>query len=241
MNKFKFVSSLTESQQRALKKVMKTDPAARVRMRAHSILLSAEGFTIDEISEIYQVDRDTVSNWINKWEQYSFEGLRDKKGGGKKPILTATEQELAKHLLETHPQHLKQVLQQLEQHTGKRISRWTLKRIAKKFKLFLIRIQEILGIPWKNQDAQTHNFQKKVVVATHVHLQFVLAYIHDQHMSWYPKTSLQILGYLSIELRGHDLKYWGLKFSFFENTYKYQLLGIDNWNFPQLKYLIYFA
>ena len=39
-----------------------------------AVLLSNRGYTIDELSEIFDVDRDTISNWISRWERYGIEG-----------------------------------------------------------------------------------------------------------------------------------------------------------------------
>jgi hypothetical protein len=79
MNKLKYVSPLTEKHRHALKALMKRDHSMRARMRAHCILLSADHFTLNEISRIYEIDRDTVSIWIDKWERYGIVGLKDKK------------------------------------------------------------------------------------------------------------------------------------------------------------------
>ena len=48
----KFVSALTPAQQHQLEHLAASDPARRVRMRAHSILLSAHGTGIDEIARL---------------------------------------------------------------------------------------------------------------------------------------------------------------------------------------------
>jgi len=58
----KFVSPLRPDQVQSLEGLAEGDPVRRVRMRAHSILLSSRGSSIDEIAQIYQVDRDTVSS-----------------------------------------------------------------------------------------------------------------------------------------------------------------------------------
>src|SRR5262252_5902292 len=59
----RYVRTLTESQRHTLENIMKHAPSPRVRVRAHSILLSSRRVTIQEIVKIYQVDRDTVSSW----------------------------------------------------------------------------------------------------------------------------------------------------------------------------------
>src|SRR5438552_5082546 len=60
----RYVRPLTENQRHTLAEIMKHDAIPRARVRAHGILLSAQGMRIKEIAKIYQVDRDTVATWI---------------------------------------------------------------------------------------------------------------------------------------------------------------------------------
>jgi len=73
----KFVRSLTEEQREQLKEVMKSQSPQRTRMRAHAILLSERRYSIDQIADSYQVDRDRVSEWLDWWEEAQFGGLED--------------------------------------------------------------------------------------------------------------------------------------------------------------------
>ena len=127
----KFVSALGPDQQHQLEHLAEHDPARRVRMRAHSLLLSFRGSSIDEIAHIYQVHRNTVSSWIDHWEQGGVNGVPDKPRSGGPPKLTASEKEAAQALLETYPNAPNTVLAKLSEKTGKTISRSTLKRMAK--------------------------------------------------------------------------------------------------------------
>lgn len=87
----KFVKPLTETQQLRLKEIHKTDSSARVRMRAHVVLLSARRYSIDQLADIYEQDRDRVSLWLDWWGQYEFEGLADDPRSGRPAILGAAE------------------------------------------------------------------------------------------------------------------------------------------------------
>ena len=127
----KFVSPLSPEQMELLESLMKTDPSHRIRSRAHCILLSAQGFSINEICAIHQVHRHSVSSWITNWEQSGLDGLRDKPQEGGLPKLTKSELEIAKKLIIAHPHSPKTVLAQLTKAIGKTISPSTLKRIAK--------------------------------------------------------------------------------------------------------------
>lgn len=125
----KFVQSLTEEQREQLKAVMKSQAPQRTRMRAHAILLSERRYSIDQIADIYQTDRDRVSEWLAWWEKYQFEGLDDDPRSGRPPKLTEKEQKRAVKLTLKEPRSLRQGLTAIATTVGKIISRDTLKRI----------------------------------------------------------------------------------------------------------------
>jgi len=127
----KFVSGLDSDHRTQLQYLMDTNDSRRVRMRAHSILLSSSGTTIEEIAQIYQVHRDTVSSWIDRWEALGVDSLSDQPRSGGPKKLNEQEQELVQDLIRAHPQSPKMALAQLAEKTGKTISHSTLKRIVK--------------------------------------------------------------------------------------------------------------
>ncbi|MCW5967815.1 MAG: helix-turn-helix domain-containing protein [Blastocatellales bacterium] len=49
--------------------------------------MSERRYSINEIADIYQTDRDRVSQWLDWWEQYEFEGLDDDPRSGRPPAL----------------------------------------------------------------------------------------------------------------------------------------------------------
>lgn len=156
----KYVSSLSEMQVDQLKDLHHNDESARVRMRAYSILLSNRGYTINQIADIYEVHRDTVSGWIDDWEQDGLAGLRDELRGGRPPKLTAAEQARAIELLKETPRSIKTVLAKLYEDTGKRVSEWTLKRVAKKSGMRWKRIRKSLKS--KRDDAEFERAQEEI-------------------------------------------------------------------------------
>lgn len=156
----KFVSSLSEAQIEQLKDLHRNDQSARVRMRAHSILLSDRGYTVDQIADIYEVHRDTVSRWIDAWEENGFAGLRDKPHSGRPPKLTEAEQELAIELLKEAPRSVKTVLAKLYGETGKKISEWTLKRLAKETGMVWKRVRKSLKS--KRDDEEFERAQQEI-------------------------------------------------------------------------------
>lgn len=124
---------------------MRSSLSWRVRMRAHGILLSSKGLSIDEICKIYNVHRNSVSSWIDAWNKSGIKGLKDLPRSGRPPELTESEKEIALKLIKEHPRSLKIVLTKLTEQTGKLISISTLKRIAKAAKLTWKRTRKSLG------------------------------------------------------------------------------------------------
>jgi transposase len=127
----KFIKPLTPKQREELCDLMKTANEP-VRKRAHAVLLNSRGYSVDEIADIYEADRDSVSNWLDRWENDGANGLPDKEGRGRKPILNEKEQKQAIKMVEKDPRSSKRSLKKIEEKTGKKISRHTLKRILKK-------------------------------------------------------------------------------------------------------------
>ena len=127
----KFVSELTEEEIEELKRILKEGETPRVRMRAHIILMSNKKFSIDDIANIYDADRDTVSSWITAWEDSGFEGLNDKPISGRPPILDEKEKELVIKLAQENPRSVKRVADEVEKQTGKKVGIKTVKRILK--------------------------------------------------------------------------------------------------------------
>ncbi len=84
----KFVSPLTEEQVNDLNRVIKNSKKAQNRRRAQAILLSAKGYCIDDIANIFGVNRHTISIWIDKWGQTGISGLEDKPRSGHPFTLT---------------------------------------------------------------------------------------------------------------------------------------------------------
>jgi transposase len=131
----RYVQPLTAEQRALLEKTMKDDASFRARTRAHSLLLSAQGTTIQEIARTYQVDRDTVSSWLKKWEHHGPRSLHDQPRSGRPPKLTPDEQAIAQQYIKEEPRALKSVVERLAHPTEKRISISSLKRLAQKARL----------------------------------------------------------------------------------------------------------
>jgi transposase len=90
---------------------------------------------MDEIARIYQLHRDTIGTTFERWENNGIEGLFDEPRSGRPPKLSDDEANEAVKLLKEEPRSIKQAQAATREKTGKEISEWTLKRIARRAKL----------------------------------------------------------------------------------------------------------
>ena len=130
----KYSKTLSDVEICTLEELVKNHSEYRYRTRAHSILLSSRGFKINDIANIYQVDRDSVSVWIDDWEKYGLIGLFDEVKSGRPTKLTKEEQQKAIEYIQEEPRSVKYTVAKLEEEYGKKVSTKTVKRLLKKGK-----------------------------------------------------------------------------------------------------------
>lgn len=128
----KFIKTLSQEEHSRLVENHQTSENFRIRNRSHAILLSVERFPIAEIARICRVDRDTVSLWIDNWNEFGEKGLEDEEKPGRPPILTLEEQEKAIEIALRNPKFPHRQLSEIKAESGKEISQWTLKNLLKK-------------------------------------------------------------------------------------------------------------
>lgn len=141
----KFVSPLTAEQTNHLKEILKHSDKPRPRLRAQAILWSSQAVAIAEIADRCAVDRDTVSTWIDRWEQLGSAGLTDQPRSGNPGRLTSVEKELVLDLVKEHPRSIVSIRAALLDQTGKRVSESTLKRVLKAAGLTWKRIRQTIA------------------------------------------------------------------------------------------------
>lgn len=132
MNPKKFVSDLTINEINELFELKENGNSDRIRTRAHAIILNARGYSITEIAEIFQLKRDTVSSWIDRWNVKGIQGLFDKPRKGSPPKITEDDLEKIKEFIEQTPNSPKTILAKIKKQLKKTISVKTLRRIIKK-------------------------------------------------------------------------------------------------------------
>jgi transposase len=125
----KFVKPLTTAQREQLQAIMKSAAPQRTRMRAHAVLLSERRYSLDQIADIYQVDRDRVSQWLEWWEAEHLDGLDDDPRSGRPPKLTDAERQDALQITLQEPRSLKTGLKRIADEVGKLLSGETLRTL----------------------------------------------------------------------------------------------------------------
>ena len=126
----KFVKPLTDEQRAGLQEIVKTSPNFRRRTRAHAILLSDRKRSIDDIADIFQTDRDRVSQWLDWWENDGVDGLDDDPRSGRPPALSKGEQRQAIEMVKDDPRSLKCVAARVKATFNKLVGRDTLAALA---------------------------------------------------------------------------------------------------------------
>lgn len=144
----KYISQLSEFSKETLIEMHKKHPKRQTRMRAHIILLSAEGYKMGEIAKIYRIQQHTVSICLTNWENDGIVGLFDKPKSGRSRLLTPEEEDRAYKLIEEDRRNSKKAQSLLQEETGKEISEWTFKRSLKRS-----------GLRWKRMRRSLKNKQ----------------------------------------------------------------------------------
>lgn len=140
----RFISKLSKAQVQKLEELRDHGGNPRIRHRAHAILLSFQGTTVNGLARIFQTGRNAICRWLDRWEEEGMNGLGDKPRPGAPTKLTDDEQVRAMELLEQHPRSSGKVLLEVKKETGKQISGATLKRLAKKNGLVWKRMRKSL-------------------------------------------------------------------------------------------------
>jgi transposase len=127
----KFIKPLSEVEKLTLEEAYKHHGQFRVRHRAHALLLSGRGYTIEQLQAIFEVKRDTISAWLDRWERDGIVGLFDQARSGRPNIFTLEEQHKFKGYIDENPHQLKEAANKLSEEVGKHASLYTYKRFLK--------------------------------------------------------------------------------------------------------------
>ena len=88
------IGPLTDEQRQTLERVRRR-AVGRVSQRAHMVLLSARGYTVEQIAEIFGLGEDVVRTWLHRYERQGPLGLDDRPRPGRPPT-----DRLARHIVD---------------------------------------------------------------------------------------------------------------------------------------------
>ncbi len=89
MSQQRFVSALSEEEGRQLEELWRAGRSHRARQRAHAVRLSARGYTLDQIADVLEVDRDAVSRTLDRWQEGGVAALEEGPRAGRPPKVDA--------------------------------------------------------------------------------------------------------------------------------------------------------
>ncbi|SRR6266581_3050880 len=88
------IGPLTDGQRQALERLRRR-AVGRVSQRAHMVLLSARGYSVPRIAEIFAVGQDVVRTWLHRYARQGPAGLDDRPRPGRPP-----KDRLARHIVD---------------------------------------------------------------------------------------------------------------------------------------------
>ena len=89
MSQPRFVAPLSAEVCGQLDGLRRTGRSHRVRQRAHAVRLSAKGYTLDQIADVLDVDRDAVARTLERWEEGGLAALEEGARPGRPPKVDA--------------------------------------------------------------------------------------------------------------------------------------------------------
>jgi len=78
-----YIKEISAEERKSLEDMKKNHPNYMPRMRAHAVLLSASGFDLQELCEIFGVCRQTIATWLHAWSRGGINALLDKPRSGR--------------------------------------------------------------------------------------------------------------------------------------------------------------
>jgi transposase len=124
-----------------LRKLAKAEGDARVARRMLAIANALDGMSRKGAAEAAGMDRQTLRDWVLRYNEHGIDGLADRWGDGRPPTFDAGEQAELMHIVLAGPDAetsglsaytLEDLAGICEQRFGKRMHPWSLGRLLKR-------------------------------------------------------------------------------------------------------------
>jgi transposase len=125
----RFIRGLSKDTIKVLERIYKQSRYYQVRQRAQCIKLSNEGYKINELMQLFNVSRLTITNWFDDWDMFMLAGLYDKKGRGRKSKLNDEQKQQVKEWVKQNSKNLHLVIKKIRESWNIDVSKDTIKRI----------------------------------------------------------------------------------------------------------------
>jgi transposase len=144
----RFIRGLSKDTIKVLERIYKQSRYYQVRQRAQCIKLSNEGYKINELMQLFNVSRLTITNWFDDWDMFMLAGLYDKKGRGRKSKLNDEQKQQVKEWVKQNSKNLHLVIKKIRESWNIDVSKDTIKRILHSLNMSWHRIKKgVAGEP----------------------------------------------------------------------------------------------
>ncbi len=129
------MKELSEEQKQALEEGHKMGKSHRFRTHCQAILLSHQGYSVQELARLFKVSDLSIYKWMNRFKNGGAPALLTQPGKGRKALLKLENQthvELVESAIDQQHQQVKLAKEQIEKQLGYSLSESTLKRFLKR-------------------------------------------------------------------------------------------------------------
>jgi transposase len=89
----RYIKNLSDKVIKSLEEIIKEDSRYRSRHRAQAILLSNQGKSVKDLTDIFGYSQRTIYRWFNRFSDDNLNTLHDLGGRGRKPFLNIEKDE----------------------------------------------------------------------------------------------------------------------------------------------------
>lgn len=127
----RFIKELSQAQLEELEWGYKYGENNVFRSHCQAILLSHQGYTVQELMQIFDCRKNTIYDWFNRYQSDGVAGLQIKQGRGRKPKLKAEDKAIVEAKVQQNRRKLSLAKAAIEKELGRELSRSTLIRFLK--------------------------------------------------------------------------------------------------------------